>query len=119
MKKEIKDNTLEMTFNNNYQETRINTLPEEQLTEKEKKTKAKKEKEKPYRLMFTIEPCLVDYFKQSKFLTQKDYKDYVNSLIRQDLIKRVGASKDCTDEELIEKWNTYKEEIHKLFNQKF
>lgn len=119
MKKEIKDNTLSMTFNNDSQNTRINTLPDDQLTKKEQKKKAKQEQEKPYRLMFTIEPYLVDYFKQIKFLTQKDYKDFVNGLIRQDLVKRVGASEDCTDEELFEQWAKYKEEIHKLFNQKF
>jgi len=118
-KKEIKDNTLDMTFTNDSRNIRINTLPEDQLTKEEKKTKKKQEQEKPYRLMFTIEPYLVDYFKETKFLTQKDYKDFVNGLIRQDLVKRVGASEDCTDEELFEQWAKYKEEIHKLFNQKF
>lgn len=121
MKKEIKNNTLEMSFNNNSKETRINTLPDDQLTKDELNAKNKQNQEevKPYRLMFTVEPYLVDYFKQTKFLTQKDYKDFVNGLIRQDLVKRVGASEDCTNEELLEKWAKYKEEIHKLFNQKF
>lgn len=77
----------------------------------------KKDNEKKYNLMFSVDSVLVDYFKEIKFLTQKNYKDYLNSLIRKDMIERIGAKEDCTDEELVAKWENYKKKIHELFKQ--
>jgi hypothetical protein len=38
-------------------------------------------------------------------------------LIRKDMIERVGASKDCTDEELINKWIEYRKKVQEMFRQ--
>ena len=104
-KKEIKANE-NFTFVNNKEEAERIIIQEE------------KKEAKEYRLMFSIEPYLEDYFKNIRFMTQQSFKDYVNGLIKKDMIQRIGATEDCSEEELLQKWNEYKENIHKIFNIK-
>jgi predicted glycosyl hydrolase (DUF1957 family) len=107
MKKDLKENDfLNMSFNKSAEEIKKEIL--------EPKTK---ENQKKYNLMLSINPVLLDFFKESKFFTQMNYKDYVNHLIRKDMIERVGASKDCTDEELINKWIEYRKKVQEMFRQ--
>ena len=106
MSKNIKENEfLNMSFSKSSEEIKKEIL------------EPKKEKKEKYNLMFSVDSVLVDYFKETKFLRQKNYKDYLNSLIKKDMIERIGATENCTDEELLQKWEEYKEKLHELFRQ--
>lgn len=106
MSKNIKENEfLNMSFSKSSEEIKKEIL------------EPKKEKKEKYNLMFSVDSVLVDYFKETKFFTHKNFKDYLNSLIRKDMIERIGAKENCTDEELLQKWEEYKEKLHKLFIQ--
>lgn len=106
MSKTIKENDfLNMSFTKSSEEIKKEIL------------EPKKEKKEKYNLMFSVDEVLVDYFKETKFLTQKNYKDYINSLIRKDMIERIGANENCTDDELVAKWEDYKKKLHELFRQ--
>ena len=108
--KNLKENNyLNMSFNKSGEEIKKEVFDT-------KKDIKKNKKEKPYNFLFEVNEVVEDYFKQSKFITQMTLKDYLNFLIRQDMIKRIGAKENCTDEELIEIWENYKEKIRQFFN---
>lgn len=70
-----------------------------------------------YSIMFELDKELEDYFKETQWITRKSKKDYLNDLIRKDMIERTGAKKNCSNEELQEKWLEYKKKLQELWNE--
>ena len=70
-----------------------------------------------YSIMFELDKELEDYFKETQWITRKSKKDYLNFLIRKDMIERTGARKNCSNEELQEKWLEYKKKLQDLWNE--
>lgn len=70
-----------------------------------------------YSIMFEVDKELEDYFKETQWITRKSKKDYLNYLIRKDMIERTGARKNCSNEELQEKWLEYKKKLQSLWNE--
>lgn len=108
----------------------IETPVEEETNEKTPKENHKKGRRKGtkngegekiksgiYAIMFDLEKELEDYFKETQWITRKSKKDYLNDLIRKDMIERVGAKKNCSKEELQAKWLEYKKKLQSIYEE--
>ena len=97
----------------------------EKAKEKEKRGRKKgtkngegeKLKNGVYCINFDIDKPLEDYFKETQWITRKTKKEYLNDLIRKDMIERIGAKKNCSDEELSQKWLEYKKKLQSIYEE--
>lgn len=72
-----------------------NTQTSRRLTRKEGETRGRKSiTHSNYSIMFELDECLIDYFTQAIFLNRKTKKEYLNTLVRKDLIERLGLNKE-------------------------
>ena len=61
------------------------------------------------RYNFYLDNELIDFVENCLWLKrQKNYAQYFNSLIKQDLLKTLGLPADTSNEEMLEKWEEYK-----------
>ena len=66
---------------------------------------------KDCRYNFYLDNELFDFVENCLWLKRKkNYAQYFNSLIRQDLLKTLGLPADTTTEEMVEKWEKYKKD---------
>lgn len=64
---------------------------------------------KDCRYNFYLDNELIDFVENCLWLKrQKNYAQYFNSLIRQDLLKTLGLPADTSTEKMLEKWEEYK-----------
>ena len=74
-------------------------------------------------IMFEINEELVDFFDQASYLNRMNKKEYMNYLIRKDMIERIGSSKTLmkstpkNNEKLMEDWEEYKKKWIAFLNQ--
>lgn len=74
-------------------------------------------------VMFEIDEELVDFFDQASYLNRMNKKDYLNYLIRKDMIERIGSSKKLlkqskeNNQQLMEEWEIYKKKWIEFLNQ--
>ena len=74
-------------------------------------------------IMFEINEELVDFFDQASYLNRMNKKEYMNYLIRKDMIERIGSSKTLmkstpkNNEKLMEDWENYKKKWIAFLNQ--
>lgn len=72
-----------------------NTKTSKRLTRKQGETRGRKAiSHSNYSIMFELDECLIDYFTQAIFLNRKTKKEYLNTLVRKDLIERLGLNKE-------------------------
>lgn len=72
-----------------------NTQTSKRLTRKDGETRGRKAiSHSNYSIMFELDECLIDYFTQAIFLNRKTKKEYLNTLVRKDLIERLGLNKE-------------------------
>ena len=61
---------------------------------------------------FYLDIELADFVTNYLWLTRhRNYSQYFNQLIKQDLLKRLGLPEDTTNEEMLKKWEEYKKTI--------
>ena len=74
-------------------------------------------------IMFEIDEELCDFFKQSSYLNRMNKKEYMNYLIRKDMVERIGSSKKLlkrnpeNNKQLMQEWETYKKKWIEFLNQ--
>lgn len=72
-----------------------NTKTSKRLTRKQGETRGRKAiSHSNYSIMFELDESLIDYFTQAIFLNRKTKKEYLNTLVRKDLIERLGLNKE-------------------------
>lgn len=70
-----------------------NTKTSKRLTRKEGETRGRKAiLHSNYSIMFELDENLIDYFQQAIYLTRNTKKEYLNKLVRKDLIERLGMN---------------------------
>lgn len=94
------------------EETRKSSTKEEPKKKEKKLGRPTKERGN-YKILVAIDNILEEYFTQDNLIPKKN--DYINGLIRDDMCRRVGIKTNATDEELIQKWNEYKEQMKAFF----
>lgn len=61
-----------------------------------------------YTLNIKIDSDLEDYFKNILWVNRKTKSQYVNDLIRKEMLETLGLKENATYEEVQEKWQEYK-----------
>jgi hypothetical protein len=72
-----------------------------------KKTNGKNKKDN-YSITFKIDADIEDYLKNILWINRKTKNEYVNDLIRADMIKRLNLREDATYNEIQTAWDKYK-----------
>lgn len=62
-----------------------------------------------YTITLKIDADIEDFFKNILWINRKTRNQYVNDLIRQDMLKLLGLDNTATFEEIQEKWYNYKD----------
>lgn len=95
-----------------------------QRTRKPGETRGRKAvKHSGFSIMFEIDEELVDFFDQASYLNRMNKKEYMNYLIRKDMIERIGSSKtlmkrnEKNNQRLMEDWEEYKKKWIAFLNQ--
>lgn len=95
---------------------------EEQKKENKQKTKTKKSdkidhkktngtnKKDNYSITFKIDADIEDYLKNILWINRKTKNQYVNDLIREDMLKLLKLSKNASYEDIQSTWKTYKKD---------
>lgn len=65
-------------------------------------------KKQNYTITFKIDADIEDYLKNILWINKKTRNQYVNDLIRQDMIKRLNLNDDADFEEIQKAWYNYK-----------
>ena len=65
-------------------------------------------KDNNYALTFKIDADIEDYLKNILWINKKNKNQYVNDLIRADMLKRLNLKDNATYEELTKEWEKYK-----------
>ena len=82
---------------------------------KKKTTKAKRDNV----LMVDLDSCCVDFIRGVKFYTKdKSLKNYINTLIKSDMCKRLGLPKGSSEEKIQAEWESFKAKLEALMNPK-
>ena len=75
---------------------------------KTKDNKGRVNKKNNYSITFKIDADIEDYLKNILWINRKTKNQYVNDLIRADMIKRLNLREDATYEETQKAWDKYK-----------
>ena len=127
IKKDVQKAPVEKTQTTNIQKEVQTPIKEKvekkEVPEKQKKTDSTpavkteevkttpKTSNKDCRYNFYLDNELVDFVENCLWLKrQKNYAQYFNSLIRQDLLKTLGLPANTSNEEMLIKWEEYKKE---------
>lgn len=65
-------------------------------------------KKNNYTLTFKIDEDIKDYLKNILWINRKNKNQYVNDLIREDMLKRLNLNADATYEQIQKEWEKYK-----------
>ena len=74
-----------------------------------KKTNGTNKKDN-YSITFKIDADIEDYLKNILWINRKTKNEYVNDLIRADMIKRLNLREDATYNEIQTAWDNYKKD---------
>jgi len=70
--------------------------------------KGRVNKRNNYSITFKIDADIEDYLKNILWINRKNKNQYVNDLIREDMLKRLNLNADATYEEIQKEWDKYK-----------
>lgn len=65
-------------------------------------------KKNNYSITFKIDADIEDYLKNILWINRKNKNQYVNDLIREDMLKRLNLNADATYEQIQKEWDKYK-----------
>lgn len=88
-------------------EKKANTNIKKSDTIDHKKTNGTNKKDN-YSITFKIDADIEDYLKNILWINRKTKNEYVNDLIRADMIKRLNLREDATYNEIQTAWDKYK-----------
>ena len=88
-------------------EIKSKTKPKKNDTIDHKKTNGKNKTDN-YSITFKIDADIEDYLKNILWINRKNKNEYVNDLIRADMIKRLNLKEDANYNELQTAWDKYK-----------